>query len=74
MGRVAKILSNTLANCQAGVAHMCNNSYLGVEIRRIVVQSQAGQIVHKTPSQKNSSHKMAAGVTPDAGCEFKTQY
>jgi hypothetical protein len=25
-------------------------------IRRIVVQSQPGQIVHKTPSQKHSTH------------------
>jgi hypothetical protein len=33
------------------------------EIRRIVVQSQLGQIVHETLSQKNPSQKKAGGVT-----------
>jgi predicted outer membrane protein len=42
----------------------------GAEIRRIVVRSQPGQIVHKTLSQKKKkkSQKRAAG--PD----FKPQY
>jgi hypothetical protein len=32
------------------VAHTYNPSYSGSKIRRIVVQSQPRQIVHKTPS------------------------
>jgi hypothetical protein len=32
------------------------------EIRRIVVQSQPGQIVHETLSQKKPSQKRAGGV------------
>jgi hypothetical protein len=34
------------------------------EIRRIKVQSQPGQIVHKTISQKNPSQKKGAGGVP----------
>jgi hypothetical protein len=37
-----------------------------VEIRRIVVRSQPGQIVHKTPSRKNPSQKRAGGVGPES--------
>jgi hypothetical protein len=46
------------------------------EIRRIVVQSQPGQIVHKTLSQKNPSHKKIrpGGVAQGESPEFKTQY
>jgi hypothetical protein len=32
------------------------------EIRRIMVQSQPGQIVHETPSRKKPSQKRAGGV------------
>jgi hypothetical protein len=39
-----------------------------------VVQSQPRQIVHETLSQKNPSHKRAAGVAQDVGPEFKPQY
>jgi hypothetical protein len=35
---------------QALVAHACNPSYSGAEIRRIAVQSQLRQIIHKTLS------------------------
>jgi hypothetical protein len=41
-----------------------------VEIRRITVQSQPGQIVHETLSRKHPSHKRAQGI----GSEFKAQY
>jgi hypothetical protein len=44
------------------------------EIRRIKVQSQPGQIVHETLSQKNPSPKMAGGVGQSEGPEFKPQY
>jgi hypothetical protein len=44
------------------------------EIRRIVVQSQPGQIVQETLSRKNSSQKRARGVTQGVGPEFKPQY
>jgi hypothetical protein len=40
------------------------------EIRKIAVQSQLRQIVHKTLSRKNPSQKRAGGVGP----EFKPQY
>jgi hypothetical protein len=42
------------------------------EIRRITVQSQGRQVVHKTLSRKNPSHtKKAGGVAQDVGPEFK---
>jgi hypothetical protein len=45
------------------------------EIRRIVVQSQPGQIVYKTHSQKKKKiTKKGCGVTQGLGPEFKTQY
>jgi hypothetical protein len=44
------------------------------EIRRIIVQSQLGQIICKTLSQKYSSRKRAGGVTQGVGPEFKSQY
>jgi hypothetical protein len=44
------------------------------EIRGIEVQSQLGQIVHNTLSQKNASQKRAGGVAQDVGPEFKLQY
>jgi hypothetical protein len=45
-----------------------------VEIRRIAVPSQPGQIVYKTVSQKNPSQKRAVGVAQGVGPEFKPQY
>jgi hypothetical protein len=44
------------------------------EIRRIAVQSQSGQIVLKTLSQKNSSQKRASGVAQSESPEYKPQY
>jgi TPR repeat protein len=38
-------------------AHACDLGYLEAEIRRITVQSQPGQKVHETLSQKNPSQK-----------------
>jgi hypothetical protein len=37
------------------------------EIRRIMVQSLPGQIVHETLSQKNPSQKRAGGVAQGVG-------
>jgi hypothetical protein len=45
-----------------------------VEIRRIAVWSQPGQIVHETLSWKNTSQKRASGVAQGVGPEFKPQY
>jgi hypothetical protein len=44
------------------------------EIRRIMVQSQPGQIVPETLSQKQPSQKRAGGVAQGVGPEFKPQY
>jgi hypothetical protein len=46
------------------------------EIRRIMVQSQPGQIVPETLSQKKkpSPRKRAGGVAQGIGPEFKPQY
>jgi hypothetical protein len=44
------------------------------EIRRIMVQSQPGQIVHETSSQSKPSQKMAGGVAQGVGPEVKPQY
>jgi hypothetical protein len=46
------------------------------EIRRITIQSQPRQIVHKTLSGKNPSHikKRAGGVASGVGPKFKPQY
>jgi hypothetical protein len=44
------------------------------EIRRITVQNQSRQIVHKTLSQKNPSQKRAGGEAQDEGPKFKPQY
>jgi hypothetical protein len=44
------------------------------EIRRIVVQSQLGQIVQETLSQKNLYKNRAGGVAQGEGPEFKPQY
>jgi hypothetical protein len=44
------------------------------EIRRIMVQSQLGQVVHETLSQKTPSQKGAGRVAQGVGPEFKPQY
>jgi hypothetical protein len=44
------------------------------EIRRIMVRSHHGQIVHKTLSQKNIHKNRAGGVAQGEGPEFKPQY
>jgi hypothetical protein len=41
------------------------------EIRRIVVGSQPGQIVHETLSRKNPTQKRAGGVAQGEDPEFK---
>jgi hypothetical protein len=38
-------------------AHTCNPATQEAEIRKIVVQSQPGQVVHETLSRKNCSQK-----------------
>jgi hypothetical protein len=46
-------------NChQALVAHACNPRYLGAEIRNIAIQSQPGQIVPESLSQKTLHQKI----------------
>jgi hypothetical protein len=56
--------------------YACNPSYSGgrVAIRRITVQSQPRQIVHKTLSQKHPSQKKAGGVAQGVNPEFNPQY
>jgi hypothetical protein len=44
------------------------------EIRRIMVQSQPGQIVRETLSGINPSQKRAGGVAQGVGPEFKPQH
>jgi hypothetical protein len=44
------------------------------EIRKIAAQSQPGQIVQETPSQKKTITKKAGGVAQGIGLEFKLQY
>jgi hypothetical protein len=44
------------------------------EIRRIMVQSQPGQIVRETLSRKNPSQKRAGRVAQGIGPEFKPQH
>jgi hypothetical protein len=44
------------------------------DIRRIIVQSQPGQIVHETLSQQIPSPKRAGGVAQVEGPEFKPQH
>jgi hypothetical protein len=44
------------------------------EVRRIAAQSQPGQIVCKTLSQKYSSQKRAGGVAQGVGPELKPQH
>jgi hypothetical protein len=56
------------------VAHACNPSYSGAEIRRIVVQSQPRQIVLKTLSQKAIHKKRAGEVAQGVDPEFKPKY
>jgi hypothetical protein len=46
----------------------------GAEVRRIIVQSQRGQITHETLSQKNLSQKRAGEVAQSVDPEFKPQY
>jgi hypothetical protein len=44
------------------------------EIGRMAVQSQHGQTVCKTLSQKSPSQKRAGGVAQGVGPEFKSQF
>jgi hypothetical protein len=45
------------------------------ELRRIVVQSQPGEIVPQDPISKKTHHKNGVGgVAPGIGPEFKPQY
>jgi hypothetical protein len=45
-----------------------------VEIRTIMVQSQPGQIIQETLSQKNSSPKRVSGAAQSVGPELKPKY
>jgi hypothetical protein len=57
------------------VAHACILATQEAEIRRIMVQSQLGQIVRKTQSRKKPITKKRVGkVAQDVGSEFKPQY
>jgi hypothetical protein len=56
------------------VAHTYNPGTQETEIRRIVVLSQPGQIVHKTLSLKTLHKNRAGRVTQGEGPEFKPQY
>jgi hypothetical protein len=58
------------------VALACNPSN-SADLRRITVQSQSGQIVQETQSEKNPSHthnRKADGVAYGVGPEFKLQF
>jgi hypothetical protein len=66
--------ANTAERGWEPVAHDCNPSYSGAEIRRISVWSQPGQIVRETLSQKNPSQKKGGGVAQDVGSEFTPKY
>jgi hypothetical protein len=55
------------------VAQACNPSTQEAKIRKIVVQSQPGEIVLETLSLKNPSQKRAGGVAQGIGPEFKHQ-
>jgi hypothetical protein len=44
------------------------------ELRRIEVQSQPGQIVHKTLSRKTLHKNRAGGMAQGEGPEFKPKY
>jgi hypothetical protein len=44
------------------------------EIRKMAVQSQPGQIVHKTLSWRKPPQKRTNGVAQGEGPEFKSQY
>jgi hypothetical protein len=56
------------------VAHACYPSTWEAEIRRITVQSQPGQIVCKTLSQKTHHNKRAGRVAQSIAPEFKPLY
>jgi hypothetical protein len=56
------------------VAHAYNPSYSQAEIRRILVQSQHGQIICETLSRKNPLQKRAGRVAQDIGPEFKLHH
>jgi hypothetical protein len=44
------------------------------EMRRIIIQSQPGQIVHKNLTQKYPTQKRDSGMAQGVGPEFKPQY
>jgi hypothetical protein len=58
------------------VAHTYNLATQEAEIRRIAVQSQPRQIVHKTLSKKKTLHtkRRAGGMAQGVGPEIKLQY
>jgi hypothetical protein len=73
-GLYSKIRSQKIKYSQVLVAHACILVTQNAEIRRIEVQSQSGQIVHKILSLKNPSQKRVGGVAQGVGSEFKPQY
>jgi hypothetical protein len=56
------------------VAHPVIPDTQEAEIRRIMVQNQPRQVVHKTLSQKYPSQKRGGGVGQGEGPEFKPWY
>jgi hypothetical protein len=54
------------------VAQACNVATQETEIRRMVVQSQTGEIVHEALSRKNPLQKRIGGVVQGLGPEFKS--
>jgi hypothetical protein len=55
------------------VAHTYNPSYSGGRDQEDRVQSQPGQVVLETLSQKNPSQKRVGRVAQGVGLEFKPQ-
>jgi hypothetical protein len=57
------------------VAHSCNPSYSGGrDLGGLQLEVRAGQIVHKTLSQKHPSQKRDGGVAQGINPEFRSQY
>jgi hypothetical protein len=55
------------------VAQACILATQKAEIRRLIVQSQPGQILHETLSQQTFHKNMTGGVAQGEGPKFKPQ-
>jgi hypothetical protein len=73
--KLARPHFNKKAECDAGHQRFMTVilATQEAEIRRIVVQSQAGQTVRET-LKKPTTRKRAGGVAQGVGPEFKPQY